>query len=96
MNLNDLQGLFESGIPFTLVDVREPHEWESGHIEGALHLPLGKLLVAPELLDTLNRLEPIVVYCQHGMRSARAVGYLREQGYDAFNLIVDWSQLNEL
>ncbi len=96
MNLNDLQGLFESGIPFTLVDVREPHEWESGHIEGALHLPLGKLLVAPEVLDTLNRLEPIVVYCQHGMRSARAVGYLREQGYDAFNLIVDWSQLNEL
>lgn len=93
MNLNDLQGLFESGIPFTLVDVREPHEWESGHIEGALHMPLGKLLVAPEVLDTLNQLEPIVVYCQHGMRSARAVGYLRKQGFDAFNLLVDWSAL---
>ena len=95
MDLNDLQGLFESGIPFTLVDVREPHEWESGHIEGALHIPLGKLLVAPEVLDTLNRLEPIVVYCQHGMRSARAVAYLRDHDYDAFNLIVDWSKLNE-
>ena len=93
MDLNDLQGLFESGIPFTLVDVREPHEWESGHIEGALHIPLGKLLVAPEVLDTLNRLEPIVVYCQHGMRSARAVGYLRQHGYDAFNLLVDWTQI---
>lgn len=96
MDLNDLQGLFESGIPFTLVDVREPHEWESGHIEGALHIPLGKLLVAAEILDTLNRLEPIVVYCQHGMRSARAVAYLREHGYDAFNLVVDWSHVNEL
>lgn len=95
MNLNDLQGLFESGIPFTLVDVREPHEWESGHIEGALHIPLGKLLVAPEVLDTLNRLEPIVVYCQHGMRSARAVAYLRQHDYDAFNLVVDWSRIND-
>lgn len=96
MNLNDLQGLFESGIPFTLLDVREPHEWANGHLEGALHIPLGRLLVAPEVLDSLSRQEPLVVYCQHGMRSARAVGYLREHGYDAFNLLVDWSQLNEL
>ncbi len=51
MNLNDLQGLFESGIPFTLLDVREPHEWANGHLEGALHIPLGRLLVAPEVLD---------------------------------------------
>lgn len=93
MSLNDLQGLFESGIPFVLLDVREPQEWATGHLEGALHIPLGRLLVAPEALDALNRQEPLVVYCQHGMRSARAVSYLREQGFDAFNLIVDWSQL---
>lgn len=95
ITLNDLQGLFESGIPFTLIDVREAHEWAAGHIEGALHMPLGRLLVAPEALDTLNRQEPVVVYCQHGIRSARAVGYLRNNGFDAFNLLVDWSQLNE-
>ena len=96
MTLNDLQGLFESGIPFVLLDVREPQEWANGHLEGALHIPLGRLLVAPETLDALNRQEPLVVYCQHGMRSARAVSYLRDQGFDAFNLIVDWSQLHEL
>ena len=56
---------------------------------------LNRLLVAPEALDVLNHQEPLVVYCQHGMRSARAVSYLREQGFDAFNLIVDWSQLHE-
>lgn len=95
MSLNDLQGLFESGIPFVLLDVREPQEWATGHLEGALHIPLGRLLVAPEALDVLNHQEPLVVYCQHGMRSARAVSYLREQGFDAFNLIVDWSQLHE-
>jgi adenylyltransferase/sulfurtransferase len=93
MTLYDLQGLFESGIPFVLLDVREPQEWANGHLEGALHIPLGRLLVAPEALDALSRQEPLVVYCQHGMRSARAVSYLRDQGFDAFNLIVDWSQL---
>jgi len=93
MNLHDLQGLFESGIPFTLIDVREPQEWASGHLEGAMHIPLGRLVVAPEVLETLNRREPIVVYCQHGIRSAQAVRYLREQGFDAFDLVVDWSGL---
>ena len=94
MALNDLQGLFESGIPFTLVDVREPHEWATGHLEGALHIPLGRLLTAPEVLDELNRTEPVVIYCQHGIRSLNAMRYLREHGFDAFNLLVDWSQLH--
>lgn len=93
MDMNDLQGLFESGIPFTLIDVREHHEWASGHIEGALHLPLGRLLVAPEVLESLNRQEPLVIYCQHGIRSAQAVNFLRDKGFDAFNLRVDWSML---
>ena len=35
MTLTDLVQLVESGIPFTLIDVREPHEWQSGHLEGA-------------------------------------------------------------
>lgn len=94
MTLNDLQGLFESGIPFTLLDVRESHEWATGHLEGALHIPLGRLLTAPEVLDELNRAEPIVIYCQHGIRSLNAMRHLREQGFDAFNLLIDWSQLH--
>ena len=93
MTLNDLQGLFESGIPFTLLDVREPHEWEAGHLEGALHIPLGRLLGTPETLGELNRSEPVVIYCQHGIRSLNAMRHLREQGFDAFNLLIDWSQL---
>jgi sulfur-carrier protein adenylyltransferase/sulfurtransferase len=93
MNLNDLQGLFESGIPFTLIDVREPQEWANGYLEGAMHIPLGRLLAATEILETLKSQEPVVVYCQHGIRSARAVRYLREHGFDAFDLLVDWSAL---
>ena len=92
MTLKDLQGLCESGIPFTLLDVRETHEWEAGHLEGAVHIPLGRLLGAQEALDEINPAEPVVIYCQHGIRSLSAMRHLREQGFDAFNLLVDWSQ----
>lgn len=94
MTLADLLGLIESGIPFTLLDVREPQEWQNGHIDGAQLLPLGQLLSSPDALNGISRSLPLVVYCQHGIRSLSAVRYLREQGFDAFNLLVDWSQLD--
>lgn len=94
MTLMDLIGLIESGIPFTLLDVREPHEWQGGHLEGAQLLPLGHVIGNPDALSTLSKTLPLVVYCQHGIRSLRAVRHLREQGFDAFNLLVDWSSLD--
>ncbi len=92
MTLDDLHGLMESGIPFTLLDVREPHEWAEGHLEGAYHLPLGRLLTDTDALVDLNPAYPLVVYCQHGIRSQNAVQYLRRQGFDALNLVIDWSR----
>lgn len=94
ITLKDLQGLFESGIPFTLLDVREPNEWAAGHLEGALHIPLGQLLSSPDVLEKLNGSVPMVVYCQHGVRSMHAARYLSDQGFNTFNLLVDWSSIN--
>lgn len=93
MTLDDLRGLMESGIPFTLLDVREPHEWAAGHLEGAIHLPLGQLLSEEDALEGLNPGYPLVVYCQHGIRSQSAVRHLQQQGFDALNLVVDWNRL---
>jgi adenylyltransferase/sulfurtransferase len=48
-------------------------------------VPLNSL---PDALDTLDRSEEMVVYCHHGLRSAAAVDWLREQGFDrARNLV---------
>ena len=94
ITLSDLIGLIESGIPFSLLDVREAHEWDTGHLEGAQLIPLGKLLNSPECLKDINRAAPVVVYCQHGIRSMNAARYLQDQGFDTFNLLVDWSQLD--
>ena len=73
-----------------VLDVREPVEWEHGHIEGAVHIPLMQL---PERFGELPDGQALVV-CKIGGRSAQAVGYLVQQGIDAVNLeggLVAWA-----
>ncbi len=67
-----------------LLDVREPDEWQAGHIDGALHIPLAQLpLRIGEIPDGEAEL---VVVCRSGARSARAVAWLGQQGRSAINL----------
>lgn len=65
------------------VDVREFYEFDAGHIEGAIHIPLRML---PSKFETLDNDRPIVIACQIGQRSALAADFLRERGFDAHNL----------
>ncbi|WP_231123441.1 rhodanese-like domain-containing protein [Nocardioides sambongensis] len=76
----------------TVLDVREPEEWVAGHIDGALHIPLGEL---PERVPELAVLEPVqtLVVCKVGGRSAQATAYLAQSGYEVVNLaggMLDW------
>lgn len=59
------------------LDVREPNEFAAGHVEGAIHVPLGDL---ERRLDELPRDRPIVVYCAHGERSTSAASILERHG----------------
>jgi adenylyltransferase/sulfurtransferase len=80
-----LAARLQQGDAPVLLDVREPHEWAIVRLPDARLVPLNSL---PDALDTLNRSEEIVVYCHHGLRSAAAVDWLREQGFDrARNLV---------
>lgn len=68
----------------TLVDVRTPEEFASGHIEGAINVPLQTL---DRRLSDIPRDRPVVVYCRSGARSSTAAGVLRSAGYaTVFNL----------
>ncbi len=66
-----------------VLDVREPNEWDAGHIEGATWIPLGDL---PERFGELDRSTAIVVACTVGVRSAIATKALADEGYEAVNL----------
>ena len=75
----ELVQLIEIGTrPYLLLDVRGLAEYEQGHIESAVSMPLAQLvekgLTVPK--DTL-----IIVYCASGIRSGMAVNYLKDQGY---------------
>jgi glyoxylase-like metal-dependent hydrolase (beta-lactamase superfamily II)/rhodanese-related sulfurtransferase len=61
-----------------LVDVREPEEYVAGHIPGATNIPQADLA---SRLEELPRNRPIMVICQHGMRSLRAAQFLRQAGF---------------
>jgi rhodanese-related sulfurtransferase len=79
-----------------LLDVREPWEVALARIElpgvQTLALPMGQI---PERLEALNKAQPVVCYCHHGMRSLQVVAFLQRQGFDSvYNLaggIEAWS-----
>jgi sulfur-carrier protein adenylyltransferase/sulfurtransferase len=70
--------LADKGDELVLVDVREPHEWEIAHIEGAQLIPLGQL---PDRINELDGHAEIVTYCHKGSRSMKALEILRGAGH---------------
>lgn len=66
-----------------VVDVRRPPEWDEGHIEGALSIPLASL---PADLPRLDRSRPVAVYCKGGYRSAIAASLVERAGAEAWNV----------
>lgn len=60
------------------VDVREPDEWDDGHIPGALHVPLGELA---ERVGELPSDTDLILVCRSGGRSAVATEFLLRGGY---------------
>jgi len=68
-----------------LVDVRQPGEWDQGHIDGAMLKPLPKLV---ESLEGLDRERTVAVHCKSGYRSSIAASLLQREGFrEVVNII---------
>lgn len=80
ITVEDLKQKIDSGEPFHLIDVREPHEHAEFNVGGQL-IPLGKILSMQ--LDELEDLkqEEIVLYCRSGNRSGQACMILETMGF---------------
>lgn len=90
----EVKARLERNDDFVLVDVREAHEWEICHIEGATLIPLSEL---EDRLGELDEDADIVVHCKLGGRSAKAQDLLTANGYEnVLNMeggIAAWSDL---
>jgi rhodanese-related sulfurtransferase len=75
-----VQKMSKRGESFTLLDVREPWEFETARIEGAKLMPMGD--IPSRANQELDPEDHIVVYCHHGVRSMNVTAWLRQQGFE--------------
>lgn len=67
-----------------LIDVREPNEYNSGHILGARNIPVTQM---KQRMKEIRSDKPVYLYCQSGLRSGRAAQMLYKKGYrDIYHL----------
>jgi len=74
------RALAEPALGITVVDVREPAEWAIAQVEGTLKLPLSAL---PARVHELDPARPYYLHCKSGVRSLRAVAWLKARGFRA-------------
>ena len=80
ISISDYRGREESDDGLILIDVREDHEWDKGHIPGAMHM--GRGILERDIERTFaDKNTPLVLYCGGGYRSALAADNLQQMGY---------------
>src|SRR5262245_33383899 len=80
VSVHDLADMRSKVPDLTLIDVREPDEFDNGVIPGARMVPRGFLEQRIETIEP-DRQKPIALYCQSGNRSVMAARSLGELGY---------------
>jgi rhodanese-related sulfurtransferase len=95
LTVDQVKAKQDHGERFTLIDVREDHEWAKDHLPDALHLSKG--IIERDIEATLpDPRTEIVLYCGGGFRSALAADNLQKMGYsNVFSMdggIRDWRE----
>ncbi len=76
----EVKSKLDEGEQFTLLDVREPWEFETASMPGAKLIPMGD--VPSRVHQELDPENHIVVVCHHGVRSMNVTAWLRQQGFE--------------
>lgn len=79
ISMKQLEMYLERNLDMTLLDVREAHEFVSGHLMGAVNIPMEELEYRG---CELSREHPVLVYCAHGSKSLMAARFLDRMGYN--------------
>jgi phage shock protein E len=77
----DYKALIQQGA--VIVDVRSENEFKSGHIKGAINIPLNT--IQNKVRDLKKKGKPVITCCASGMRSGSAVAILKREGVEVYN-----------
>jgi len=80
----ELWDALQDDNPPAIIDVREPREFQQGHVQGARLISVPQILADPLLMP---RSVPVVLTCRTGRRSSRVAGKLIEMGYDNLKVL---------
>lgn len=64
-----------------IIDVREPFEFKTGHVKGAINIPPNKLMAGAKELVGVSKDTELILYCRSGSRSAVSANILKTQGF---------------
>ncbi len=78
LSVHQLKSMMDKREPLTVLDTRGQEEWDSGHIEGAIHVYVGHL---EQRLSEVPRDKPVAVYCKTGHRAGLSASILLRAGY---------------
>lgn len=81
---DELQQRLEAGAAINLIDVREPDEWEEGHIAQARLIPLSEFNTRQHEVHDVEG--DVIFICRSGARSGRVCEYLARQGFEVTNV----------
>jgi len=93
ISVEEVFEIITSGGDYIILDVRTPEEFDQGHLEGVVHIPVDEL---EGRLGELPQDKPIIVYCKSGGRSSTAADLLIENGFtQVYNMsggTLEWEQ----
>jgi rhodanese-related sulfurtransferase len=80
ISCGQVKALEKTGTKFTLLDVREPWEWEASRLDSAKLIPMADIPTRAH--QELDPEDHIIVMCHRGMRSLSVANWLRQQGFE--------------
>jgi len=84
ISIDELNEIVKHNLDYILLDVRSPQEYNEGHLYNAINIPLYDLK-SRKNIELGSKM--IIIYCQSGIRSKKAINILYKKGYkNLFNL----------
>jgi rhodanese-related sulfurtransferase len=89
ISVHDMKAMLAAGANAVYLDVREPQEWNLGHVPTAMHIPRG--ILEGRVEAAIPRDAKVVIYCAAGNRSALAADTMQQMGYaDVVSVAGGW------